>query len=162
MPDLLTLLETMAAALRSPGPLDWATIAPIIGLRIDGVRSIGQTGSASAIEGGTLVKDGLPVDGVMFQAPRSQISLLFPDKTLSEPNISVQRFAADQHIVESRTGRGYAIVFTIDDVSCAILVTEPGSFIDGVTVSDAKPSGQARQRSHGGAEQPPQSEAPRS
>jgi hypothetical protein len=127
MPDLLTLLQAMAAALRGPGPLDWATIAPSIGLRFDGVRAIGRSSSASAIEGGTLIQEGLPVDGVIFQAPRPQISLLFPDKTPSDPNFCARQFAADQHIAESRTGRGRAIVFSIGDVTCAILVTEHSS-----------------------------------
>jgi hypothetical protein len=147
MPDVLTLLKAMAAALRGPAPLDWASIAPIIGLRFDGVRPIGRSGAASAIEGGSLIKEGIPVDGVIFQAPRPQISLLFADKTLSEPDISARQFAAIQHIAESRTGRGYAIVFMIGDVSCAILVTEPGAFIDGLTVSDPGPNGQTKQRS---------------
>ncbi len=159
MPDYLALLKAMAAALRSGGPLDWACIAPIIGLRFDGVRSIGRTGSASAIEGGTLIKDGLPVDGVIFQAPRPKISLLFPDKALREPNIAVRQFAADQRIAKSRAGGGYSIVFTIDDVTCAVLVKEPGAFIDGLTVSDPGSPGQTRQGSSGNAREAPRREA---
>ncbi len=61
MPDLLTLLTATATALRSPSPSDWASIASLIGLRYDGVRSIGQAGSATAIEGGTLINEGAPV-----------------------------------------------------------------------------------------------------
>jgi hypothetical protein len=151
IPDLLTLLEAMATALRRPGPLDWATIAPIIGLRFDGVRAIGRSSAASAIEGGTLIKEGLSVDGVIFPAPRPQISLLFPDKTPSDPNFSARQFAADQHIAESRTGRGHAIVFSLGDVKCAILVTEPGAFITGLTVSFQGASGEARRSSIGDA-----------
>jgi hypothetical protein len=147
MPDFLALLKAMAAALRGPAPLDWASIAPIIGLRFDGTRPVGRSGAASVTEGGSLIKEGIPIDGVIFQAPRPQIWLLFPDKALSEPDISAQRFAADQRIAESRTGRGYAIVFTIGGVSCAILVTEPGAFVDGLTVSDPGPTGQAKQPS---------------
>jgi hypothetical protein len=144
MPDLPTLLKATAAALRSPGPLDWVSIAPTLGLRFHGVRAVGHSGSASAIEGGRLIKEGLPVDGVIFRAPRPQISLLFPDKTLSEPNIFTYRFAADQHIAESRGGRGHSIVFAIGDVTCAILVTEPGAFVAGLTASFQRPSGEYR------------------
>jgi len=162
MLDYLALLKAMAAALRSRGPLDWASIAPLSGIRFDGVRSIGLTGSASAIEGGTLVKEGLPVDGVIFQAPRPEISLLFPERAVSEPNISVQQFAADQRIAKSRAGGGYSIVFTIDNVMCAVLVKEPGAFINGLTVSDLGPSGEARRGSSGGDQETPRSEAPHS
>ena len=139
MPDLLPLLKAMAIALRRPALLDWASVAPVIGVHFDEVRLIGRNGAASAIQGGRLVEDDLPVDGVIIQPPRPEISLFFPDKALSEANISSRRFAADQRVVDSRSRRGYAIVFSIDDVSCAILVTEPGTFIDGVTVSERRP-----------------------
>lgn len=140
MPDLLALLKAMAVALRQPAPLDWASVAPLIGIHFDGVRPISRSGAASAIEGGGLVENDLPVDGVIVLPPRPEISLRFPGKALSEPDISGRQFAADQRIVDSRSGRGYAIVFPIGGVSCAILVTEPGAFIDGVTVSDPRPT----------------------
>jgi hypothetical protein len=138
LPDLLKLLQAMADALRISGPHDWAAIGPIIGVRFSGVRSIGTSGSASAIEGGSLVESGLAVDGVFVEPPRSQISLLFPDKALSEPNISRQQFATDQRVIKSRSGRGYAITFPVRGVECAILVGQPGEYIEGLTARVAK------------------------
>lgn len=149
MLDYLALLKAMAAALRSRGPFDWASVAPIIGLHFDGVRSIGRSGAASAVEGGVLVEEGLPVDGVICEAPRPEISLFFPDKALSEPDISTRRFARHQRIVKSRAGGGYSIVFAIGDVDCAILVKEPGAFINGLTVHDPDRSDQAGRESNG-------------
>jgi hypothetical protein len=137
MLDLAPLATAMAAALRNPGRLDWACVGPAIGLRFAGVRPIGTTGSAAAIEGGMLIGGGLPVDGAMLQAPR-QISLLFPGDALRDPDIADRSFAPDQRIVPSRAGRGYAIVFMIGDAECAVLVTEPGAFVSGLTVSEAR------------------------
>ena len=76
--NVLTLLKAMAASLKDPRPLDWASIAPIIGARYQGVRPVGRYGSASAIEGGTLIDGDRPVDGVAVQSPPRRISLLFP------------------------------------------------------------------------------------
>jgi len=138
MLDVLTLLKAIVASLKNPSPLDWASIAPVIGVRFQGVRSVGRSGSASAIEGGTLIDGDRPVDGVAVQSPPRRISLLFPDSTLSDPEISSRQFAPQQRIVPSQTAGGYAIVFNIDEIECAVLASEPGHLIDGLTASEPR------------------------
>lgn len=134
--DLLALLKVMAAALQEPGRLDWASIAPALGLRLQGVKSLGRNGSASAIEDGTLNESEMRVEGVIYQTPPRRISMFFPDKKLSDPEIAARRFALEQRMVSSPAGGEYAILFNIGDVECAVLVSDPGSFIDGVTASE--------------------------
>jgi hypothetical protein len=142
MLDVLTLLNAMAASLKNPSPLDWASIAPVIGVRYQGVRPVGRGGSASAIEGGTLIDGDRPVDGVAVQSPPRCISLLFPDSTLSDPVISSRQFAPQQRVVPSQTAGGYAIVFNIGEIECAVLASEPGNFIDGITAREPRPVSQ--------------------
>lgn len=139
-PDVLTLLNAMAVSLQNPQPLDWAWIAPAIGARIQGVKSIGRGDSATAIEGGTLIDGGQPVDGVVFQSSPRRISLLFPDSTLSDPEIASRRFAPRQRVVPSAAADGYAIVFNIGEIECAVLASEPGHVIDGLTASEPRPN----------------------
>ena len=138
MLDVLTLLKAMAAALQSSKPLEWASIAPVIGVRFQGVRPVGRSGSASAIESGTLIDGDRPVDGIVFQSPPRRISLLFPDSTLSDPEISSRQFAPQQRIVPSQTTGGYAIVFNIGEIECAVLASEPGHLIDGLPASEPR------------------------
>lgn len=140
MLDVVTLLKAMATSLKDPRPLDWASIAPVIGMRYQGVRPVGRNGSASAIEGGTLIDGDRPVDGVAIQSPPRRISLLFPDSTLSDPEIASRQFAPDQRIVPSQTKGGRAIVFAIGEIECAVLTSEPGDRINGLTVSEPRPS----------------------
>ena len=144
MLDVLTLLKAMAAALQSSKPLEWASIAPVIGVRFQGVRPVGRSGSASAIESGTLIDGDRPVDGIVFQSPPRRISLLFPDSTLSDPEISSRQFAPQQRIVPSQTTGGYAIVFNIGEIECAVLASEPGHLIDGLTASEPRREVRAR------------------
>jgi len=139
MLDVLTLLKAMAGVLQDPRPLRWTSVAPAIGVRFQGIRPVGRSGSASAIEGGTLIDGDRPIDGVVFQSPSRQISLLFPDSTLTDPDISSRQFAPEQRIVPSRAAGGYAIVFNIGEVECAVLASEPGHVIDGLTVSELRP-----------------------
>jgi hypothetical protein len=124
--------------LKDPRPLDWASIAPFIGVRFQAVRPVGRSGSAAAIEGGTLIDGDRPVDGVAIQNPPRRISLLFPDSTLSDPEISSRQFAPHQRVVPSQTAGGYAIVFNIDEIECAVLTSEPGHLIDGLTASEPR------------------------
>ena len=138
MLDVLTLLKAMAAALQSSKPLEWASIAPVIGVRFQGVRPVGRSGSASAIESGTLIDGDRPVDGIVFQSPPRRISLIFPDSPMSDPEISSRQFAPQQRIVPSQTTGGYAIVFNIGEIECAVLASEPGHLIDGLTASEPR------------------------
>ena len=62
--------------------------------------------------------------------------MFFPDRKLNDPEIVARRLAPEQHFVTSQTGGGYAIVFNIGDVKCAVLVSESGSLIDDPTVSE--------------------------
>lgn len=138
MPDLLKLLDAMATALRSHGKLDWASVGPSIGVSFTGERSIGTSGAATAIRGGRLSDGGQAVDGVILQAPRPKISLLFADGGLNEPDFVHREFAPNQKIVKSRSGEGYAITFPIRDIACAILVDQPGERVSGLSVSDSE------------------------
>ncbi|MGA2492034.1 MAG: hypothetical protein ABSF67_03685 [Roseiarcus sp.] len=138
MLDVLTLLEAMAVSLKNLGLLDWASLAPAMGVRFQGVRPVGRSGSASAIEGGTLIDGDRPVDGIVFQSPPRRVSLLFPDSTLSDPEIASRQFAPQQRIVPSQTAGGYAIVFNIDKIECAVLASEPGHLIDGLSASEPR------------------------
>lgn len=137
----------MAAALHGESHVDWYSIAPAVGLRLQGVKSLGRNESATAIDGGAFIDGGEPVEGVIYQTPPRRISLFFPDKKPSDPEIAARRFAPEQRIVPSQTGGGYAIVFNIGDVECAVLVSEPEGVIDGVTASEAGPGHGAEARS---------------
>jgi hypothetical protein len=142
--DVLALLKVMAAALREPGPVDWVSIAPAIGLRLQGVRLVGRSDSASAIEDGKLIESGTRVEGVIYQTPPRRISMFFPDKKLGDAEIATRLFAVDQRIVPSRTGGEYAILFNIGDIDCAVLVSGPGGSIDGLTASEVGQTDSAR------------------
>ena len=142
--DVFALLKIMAAALHESGTLDWASIAPAIGLRLQGERLLGRSNSASAIEDGTLIENDARVEGVIYQTPPRRISMFFPDKKPSDPEIASRRFALEQRVVPSRTGGEYAILFNIGDVECAVLVSDPGSFIDGLTASEVGLTDSAR------------------
>ncbi len=137
MLDVLTLLTAIAGALSKPGPLDWASVGPAIGVHLTGVRPIGTRETASAIEGGELVYQGLPVDGVISQTPRREISLFFPEGTVRDPDIATRRLGADQRIVPPRSGSGYASAFAIGDAECAVLVNDQKDFVVGVTAREA-------------------------
>jgi hypothetical protein len=138
MPDLLKLVTALAGVFHLPGPWDWNLIAPLIGLHFQALTAIGKSPSASVTKGGVLADGNLAVDGILLQAPTRQITLLFPDKTIRDPRIGEKRFAVDQRIQVSKAGGGYSIIFTVDDVSCAILVDYPDSVVAGVTVCDAE------------------------
>jgi len=49
-----------------------------------------------------------------------------------------REFAPQQRIVSSQTASGYAIVFAIGEIECAVLVSEPGHLIDGLTASEPR------------------------
>ena len=141
--DVLALLKVMAAALREPDPLAWPSIAPAIGLRLQGVKFVGPSDSASAIEDGTLIESDARVEGVIYQTPPRRISMFFPDRELNDPEIATRRFALEQRVVPSRTGDEYTILFNIGEIECAVLVSGPGGFIDGLTASEVGPTDSA-------------------
>lgn len=103
MLHVLIALSVVADALSKPGSLDWASVGPTIGLRFTGVRPIGTKESASAIEGGELVDQGLPVDGVMSQTPQRGVSLFFPEGAVRGPDIATRQYGADQRMIPSRS-----------------------------------------------------------
>lgn len=142
--DVLALLNAMAAALTGAAPLEWDSIGPAIGLRFDSVTAIGRSDAASAIVGGTLIDDDAPIEGVIYKTPPRRISIFFPSKTVSDPEIARRVFAPEQRIVPSSAGGGYAVVFNIGDVECAVLASDPGGVIDGLTASEMRRTGDAQ------------------
>ena len=118
--DVLAVLNAMAAALTRRSPFGMELIGPAIGLRFESVTAVGRSDAALAIVGGTLVDDDTPIQGVVYKTPPRRISIFFPGKMVSDTEIAKRVFAPEQQIVPSSAGGGYAIVFNVGDVECAV------------------------------------------
>jgi hypothetical protein len=124
----------MALALQRPGPLDWAEIAPALGLDIAGARLAGKATPLPAMTGARLNADGLIVGGVLSQFPNREIVLLFPAGAVHDANVFQAPLGSDPRIERSNAGPGYAIVSLFGDVEGTVLVSASDNIIEGLTV----------------------------